>query len=87
MAERILPTKDHGPASAPVSHAYNDPDISPLEFLLCVMRATHLPMSSRIQAASALLPFTNPYPRADSRPLPSTVCLCYNLPTGINQPC
>ena len=47
----------------PSSHAYNDPDLSPIEFLYAVMRATHQPMSIRIQAASALLPYTHPYPR------------------------
>src|SRR6516225_4551760 len=48
----------------PSSHAYNDPDLSPIEFLYAVMRATHQPMSIRIEAAKALLPFTNPYPRS-----------------------
>ena len=47
----------------PPSYAYNDPDLGPLEFLLAVMRAEHLPMATRIDAARALLPFTNPYPR------------------------
>jgi len=54
MADRILPTANHG--SAPTPHAYNDPDLSPIEFLTAVYRATHLPMVSRIAAASALLP-------------------------------
>jgi hypothetical protein len=59
MAERILPTKAQAPASIP--HAYNDPDLSATEFLSAVMHATHLPMSTRIEAASALLPYTNSY--------------------------
>src|SRR5262245_53553885 len=49
-------------ASAPTSHAYNAPGLSPLEFLRAVMDDPHLPIVSRIQAASALLPFTYPYP-------------------------
>jgi hypothetical protein len=60
MAERILPTKAQAPASIP--HAYNDPDLSATEFLSAVMHATHLPMSTRIEAASALLPYTNSVP-------------------------
>jgi hypothetical protein len=62
MAERILPTT--APASIPATHAYNDPDLSPVEFLKAVYHATHLPMATRIEAASALLPFTEPKPRA-----------------------
>ena len=46
----------------PQTHAYDEPDLSPIEFLRCVMHATHLPMASRIQAASALLPYTNSFP-------------------------
>ena len=47
----------------PVPRLYNDPDLSSLEFLLAVMHDEHLPMSTRIQAASAAMPYTNPYPR------------------------
>jgi hypothetical protein len=47
----------------PQSHAYDDADLSPLEFLRAVYRATNLPMSVRIQAASALLPYTHHGPR------------------------
>jgi hypothetical protein len=47
----------------PSPHAYNDPDLDALAFLRAVMHATHLPMVSRIQAASALLPYTNSVPR------------------------
>jgi hypothetical protein len=62
MAERILHTT--APASIPTTHAYNDPDLSPIEFLQAVYHATHLPMSTRIEAASALLPYTNSVPRS-----------------------
>jgi hypothetical protein len=46
----------------PQTHAYDDPTIGPLEFLQCVYRATHLPMSIRIDAARGLLPYTEPRP-------------------------
>jgi hypothetical protein len=48
----------------PSPHPYNAPGLSPLEFLLAVMNSERLPMATRIQAASAALPFTTPYPRA-----------------------
>jgi hypothetical protein len=47
----------------PSPHPYNVPGLSPIEFLLAVMNAERLPMATRIQAASAALPFTTPYPR------------------------
>jgi hypothetical protein len=47
----------------PQTHAYNVPGLSPIEFLYAVMNAQHQPMSIRIEAAKALLAFTNPYPR------------------------
>jgi len=47
----------------PPERAYNTSGLSALQFLRAVMEATHLPMAIRIQAASALLPFTTPYPR------------------------
>ena len=69
MAGRILPTKApeaakaaQAPASTPTTHAYNDPDLSPIEFLLAVMHASHIPMSTRIEAARGLLPYTEPRP-------------------------
>ena len=49
-------------ASAPSPHAYDAPDLSATEFLTAVMHATHLPMVTRIQAASALLPYSHPAP-------------------------
>ena len=45
------------------THAYDAPDLSPIEFLQAVYHATHLPMSIRIDAARGLLPFTEPAPR------------------------
>src|SRR5262245_55587562 len=52
------------PDPEPAPHAYNTPGLSPLEFLRAVMDDTHLLLVSRIQAASALLPFTEPKPRS-----------------------
>ena len=47
----------------PQTHAYDAPDLSPLQFLTEVMHAKHLPLDMRIKAASALLPYTNSFPR------------------------
>src|SRR6516162_7278721 len=47
----------------PQTHAYDAPDLSPLQFLSEVMHAKHLPLDTRIKAASALLPYTNSFPR------------------------
>jgi hypothetical protein len=46
----------------PQTHAYDDPDLSPLEFLQAVYRDPLLPMSTRIDAARGLLPYTEPRP-------------------------
>jgi len=68
MADRILPTETHGPAEPThqhtnTPHLYNSPGLSPLEFLRAVMEDQHLPMSYRMEAAKALLPYTNSFPR------------------------
>ena len=49
----------------PQTHAYDDPDLSPIEFLQAVYRDPLLPMSIRIDAARGLLPYTEhpPGPR------------------------
>jgi len=72
MADRILPA-DHG--SAPATHAYNVPGLSSLDFLRAVMEDEQLPMSYRIEAAKALLPFTTPYPRSQIIPPRCTVVI------------
>jgi hypothetical protein len=56
-----------GPGASPY-YAYNARGLSALEFLYAVMNAQHLPMSTRMEAAKALLPFTNPYPRPIAPP-------------------
>jgi hypothetical protein len=46
----------------PQTHAYDDPDLSPIEFLQAVYRDPSLPMSIRIDAARGLLPYMEPRP-------------------------
>jgi hypothetical protein len=41
----------------PPVHRYNDRGLSPVEFLLEVMHAQHLPMSVRLDAAKGAAPF------------------------------
>ena len=53
-------------APSPPPHAYNDPDLSPIEFLYAVYRDPRLPMSIRIDAARGLLPYTEPRPACAS---------------------
>ena len=59
----------------PQTHAYNDPDLSPKEFLLAVMRSQHLPLSFRIKAAEAAAPYFTPRP-GEARHYP---CVGYHL--------
>src|SRR6516164_10808610 len=66
----------------PSSHVYNDPDLSPIEFLQAVMHAEHLPMATRIDAARALLPFTEPRPAS----IPSSHIGCTIVIGGLG-PC
>jgi hypothetical protein len=54
----------YSPLRDTTPHAYNDPDLGPLEFLLAVMRDTTLPITVRIQAAAAVAPFVTPRPGA-----------------------
>jgi hypothetical protein len=48
--------------TGPSAHAYDDPSLDALEFLLAVMHATNQPISTRIEAAKAALPYTNSFP-------------------------
>ena len=45
-------------------HAYNDPDITPLEFLLACMRDPDLPLTLRMKAAEYAAPY------CEARPAP-----------------
>ena len=49
--------------TGPSPHPCNAPGLSPIEFLRAAYQDPTLPMATRIAAAKALLPFTNPYPR------------------------
>src|SRR6516164_11809787 len=62
MQEGAMRTEFTHQNQGPSSHVYNDPDLSAIEFLQAVMHAEHLPMATRIDAARALLPFTEPRP-------------------------
>ena len=66
----------------PQTHAYDAPDIGPLEFLQAVYHDTHLPMSVRIEAARALLPYTEPRPAS----IPSSHIGCTIVIGGLG-PC
>jgi hypothetical protein len=46
----------------PQRHAYDDPSLTALEFLLAVMHDARLPLSTRLEAARAALPYTSPFP-------------------------
>jgi hypothetical protein len=43
-------------------HKYDDPNLSSLEFLLCVMRDPNVLLEHRVKAAEHLLPFTEAKP-------------------------
>jgi hypothetical protein len=55
------PTEDQNPIS---THAYDNPAITPLAFLLAVMHDRAVPLRTRIEAASMALPLTCPSPGA-----------------------
>jgi len=69
-------------APGPSPHAYNDPDLSPIEFLQAVYRDASLPMSIRIDAARGLLPYTEPRPAR----IPSSDVSCTIVIGGLG-PC
>jgi hypothetical protein len=66
----------------PQTHAYDDPTLSAIEFLQAVYHATHLPMSTRIDAARGLLPYTEPRPTS----IPSSHVGCTIVIGGLG-PC
>jgi len=59
MAEQNLSALNQDPAP----HAYDAPNLTPVQFMLAVMRDTTLPLSIRLDAASKVAPFTHPRPR------------------------
>jgi hypothetical protein len=74
------------PDATPPVHAYDDPALSPTEFLQAVMHDTTLPIATRIHAASALLPFTDPKPRPTAHISCKIVIEGMSTDNGISQP-
>jgi hypothetical protein len=54
-----MPTTDQAQTRA---HPYDNPALTPLAFLLAVMRDHALPLSTRIEAATMALPLTSSPP-------------------------
>ena len=54
--------------SGPSVHPCDNPSLSPIEFLRAVYRDPTIPLPDRIKAASALLPYTNSFPRSQAIP-------------------
>jgi hypothetical protein len=57
-------------------HAYNDPNLSALQFLLCVMHSPEVDLADRIRAADAAIPYVALPPRIkweDLDPMDRTV--------------
>jgi len=44
-------------------HRYNNPDLSPLDFLLAVMHDVTVPLHHRMAAADAAMPYQPTYPK------------------------
>ena len=60
--------KTHEP-KLPPRHAYDEPNLSPKQFLLAVMRSQHLPLTIRIKAAEGAAPYFTPR-RGETRHYP-----------------
>jgi hypothetical protein len=60
--------KAHEP-KLPPRHAYDEPNLSPKQFLLAVMRSQHLPLTIRIKAAEGAAPYFTPR-RGETRHYP-----------------
>jgi hypothetical protein len=60
---RKSPSEVPGPA-----HPCDDPGLSALQFLHAIMRDPSFPLSTRVEAASALLPYTESVPRSVAQP-------------------
>ena len=56
------PSKPQGRRPMSKEHRYNNPNIGPIEFLQEVMRASHLPMMFRTDAAKFLSKLELPHP-------------------------
>jgi hypothetical protein len=58
-AHSLAPSTRQAPKSTPSAELGTEGQITPAEFLQAAMNNTSLPMSERIAAASALLPYSN----------------------------
>ena len=67
--------KEFGHYTPSGGHAYNDPSLGPLEFLLAVVRDTTLPITVRVKAAEGAAPYFAPRP-GESRHYP---CVGHHL--------
>jgi hypothetical protein len=66
-------------------HAYDNPQISPKDFLLAVMRDAHVSLPTRIEAATYALPLTCA-PPATARVNPDLVIKVPPLPVDDGEP-
>jgi hypothetical protein len=66
--QRGTPNKSTLLKHAAIKAAAADPNLSPLDFLLKLMRQGNLPLEFRVTVAQQALPFTHPKPKPD-RPI------------------
>ena len=62
--QRGTPNKSTTLRNAAIAAAASNPNVSPLEFLLSIMRDPHLPFELRIRVAQMAAPFVQPKPRS-----------------------
>ena len=78
--QRGTPNKSTVLKNAAIAAAASDPNLSPLDFLLKLMRQRDLPLEHRVSVAQQALPFAHAKPRA-SRP---TEHACGASQTAVN---
>jgi hypothetical protein len=69
--QRGTPNKSTLLKNAAIKAAATDPNLSPLDFLLNLMRQRDLPLEFRVTVAQQALPFAHPKPKPD-RPIKGT---------------
>jgi hypothetical protein len=62
--QRGTPNKKTALRNVAIAAAVSNPNVSPLEFLLSIMRDSHLPFELRIRVAQMAAPFVHPKPRS-----------------------
>src|SRR6202047_3343226 len=62
--QRGTPNKNTVLRNAAIAAAASNPNVSPLEFLLSIMRDSHLPFELRIRVAQMAAPFVHQKPRS-----------------------